>query len=256
MALGYLSILDASTQCPAGHTFDKPVNGYCVAYGRDRRDTGVQARKLNNVTIAKWKRDHKNTEFHYKWEDGKWWVFVYNYDPGSTDAAEEKFADMVRRLDPVLTEEKLADALENGFHEYNDVLVCIQWNRIEKKTEEMKNETVKLRGKEYEVPVDLAEKIIEQAEAAKTVEDEAREKLDEAMDGCEVELRKGEVFYKKDGAYAFRYDVENKILYVNEALWKLFEDEMELSYGEVKKLSLDWARRDAGLNAKEAVYNW
>ena len=36
MELGDLSLLDASTDCPKGHSFATPVKGYCIAYGRDR----------------------------------------------------------------------------------------------------------------------------------------------------------------------------------------------------------------------------
>jgi len=36
IALGELSSLDVSADCPEGHNFDNRVKGYSVAYGRDR----------------------------------------------------------------------------------------------------------------------------------------------------------------------------------------------------------------------------
>jgi len=36
IALGELSQLAESTECPEGHSFDNVVKGHCVAYGRDR----------------------------------------------------------------------------------------------------------------------------------------------------------------------------------------------------------------------------
>ena len=36
MCLGDLSILEASLECPVGHSFNNPMKGYCVAYGRYR----------------------------------------------------------------------------------------------------------------------------------------------------------------------------------------------------------------------------
>jgi len=35
---GKLHILAESPKCPDSHTFENPVDGYCVYYGRDRKD--------------------------------------------------------------------------------------------------------------------------------------------------------------------------------------------------------------------------
>ncbi len=45
MDLGDLSILDASTECPEGHSYNDRVQGYCVAYGRDRGEKWTEARR-------------------------------------------------------------------------------------------------------------------------------------------------------------------------------------------------------------------
>ena len=42
--LGDISLLDKSVECPKGHSFENAVDGHTVAYGRDRGETGVEAR--------------------------------------------------------------------------------------------------------------------------------------------------------------------------------------------------------------------
>ena len=41
--LGDISVLEPSIEKPDGHTFETPVNGYTIAYARDRGETGTQA---------------------------------------------------------------------------------------------------------------------------------------------------------------------------------------------------------------------
>ena len=52
IALGDLSKLDSSTKCPPGHSYDTPKKGYCIAYGRDRKEKGVEARKFSSLERA------------------------------------------------------------------------------------------------------------------------------------------------------------------------------------------------------------
>jgi hypothetical protein len=73
VALGDLSQLAPSTEKPRGHTFAKPVKGYCVAYGRDRRDKDCAA-TVGDSLAAVWPETDTWTEFTYVWDDGKWWV--------------------------------------------------------------------------------------------------------------------------------------------------------------------------------------
>jgi hypothetical protein len=68
LALGNLSNLDKSTECPDGHTYEKPVDGYCVAYGRDRLEENQQA-----VTTY-CEANTKKQEYNYLWQDGEWLV--------------------------------------------------------------------------------------------------------------------------------------------------------------------------------------
>jgi hypothetical protein len=39
--LGDLSVLDISIEKPKGHSFETPIKGYCIAYGRDRGEDNV-----------------------------------------------------------------------------------------------------------------------------------------------------------------------------------------------------------------------
>ena len=49
IALGDLSILAPNTTPEGSHSFDKPEDGVCVVYGRDRKETGVEPRKSHNL---------------------------------------------------------------------------------------------------------------------------------------------------------------------------------------------------------------
>lgn len=43
LALGDVSVLDASIECPEGHSFDTRIKGHTVFYGRDRGETDCDA---------------------------------------------------------------------------------------------------------------------------------------------------------------------------------------------------------------------
>lgn len=62
--LGDLSFLDKSIECPLGHSFDRPIKGYSVFYGRDGGETDVKPEIDFNCPKYK-------SEYHYVW-DGKW----------------------------------------------------------------------------------------------------------------------------------------------------------------------------------------
>ncbi len=65
--LGGLSVLGDSTDCPDGHSYNSPVAGYCVAYGRDRGETGVDA--LRNE-----KRVPAEEQYTYLFKNNSWYV--------------------------------------------------------------------------------------------------------------------------------------------------------------------------------------
>ena len=70
IALGGLSVLDKSIECPDGHTFEEPVRGYCIAYARDR---GEDLEIDGYDTLAEFEADlYQNT---YLFADGSWKVW-------------------------------------------------------------------------------------------------------------------------------------------------------------------------------------
>ena len=49
VALGDISALNKSIECPAGHSFNTPAEGCTIFYGRDRGEGGTQAKKYKNA---------------------------------------------------------------------------------------------------------------------------------------------------------------------------------------------------------------
>jgi hypothetical protein len=80
IAGGDLSSLAPSPAKPDGHTFDKPVDGHCVFYGRDRGEPYTAA-KVGDALQAVWPEKDCWTEFAYVWTAGRW--YVGNPDEGS-----------------------------------------------------------------------------------------------------------------------------------------------------------------------------
>lgn len=66
--LGDISVLDRSLECPVGHSFDHPVEGYCIAYGRDRQEEGTTAREYDTIQSAV---KSETQEYNYFF-DGSW----------------------------------------------------------------------------------------------------------------------------------------------------------------------------------------
>ena len=70
--LGNISSLDESIECPEGHTWENPMDGYTVAYTRDR---GEPYKKLFNNEFATL-RMMEVCSYNYLYEDGKWYLVV------------------------------------------------------------------------------------------------------------------------------------------------------------------------------------
>ena len=66
IALGALSVLDNSPECPESHSFETPVRGYCIAYGRDRGEEGQEARTDVCVKVRE--------DYAYYWDGNNWSV--------------------------------------------------------------------------------------------------------------------------------------------------------------------------------------
>ena len=70
---GDMSYLDKKCGKPKGHSYDTPVKGYTVYYGRDRGETetnAVIAETLQQV----WPGVDTWTEYTYVWDDNHWSV--------------------------------------------------------------------------------------------------------------------------------------------------------------------------------------
>lgn len=71
LAGGDISFLEASCDKPEGHSFENPVEGYTVYYGRDRGETGTEPRTYYSFyeVIKK-----ESQDFNY-FLDGRQWVY-------------------------------------------------------------------------------------------------------------------------------------------------------------------------------------
>lgn len=90
VALGSLSILDADPyDPPAGHVFDNATKGFCVAYGRDRGETGVEA-EVGDTLESVWPAKDNAVEYVYVFaptpggpNDPMWYVGDPDLGPSS-----------------------------------------------------------------------------------------------------------------------------------------------------------------------------
>ena len=73
VALGALSCLYESIECPEGHSFAKPVEGYTVAYGRDRGEIGTAADTYRNEDTFNANADCGSYDYNYIFKSGKWY---------------------------------------------------------------------------------------------------------------------------------------------------------------------------------------
>lgn len=111
IALGDISSLYESCECPEGHTFQNPVKGYTVAYGRDRGETGVEAREHYSWQGLLTAGKKAGVDFVYLLKDGKWYVqstcvggrypLVEMLHAIETAGDDECTEDIVTKLEPV-----------------------------------------------------------------------------------------------------------------------------------------------------------
>lgn len=99
IALGDLSVLDKSIECPEGHSFDNRVDGYSVAYGRDRGESNVDSQISD---YANFLRCVKDTRCRYLFEGDTWFVIRFMRTTGQ----------LVDRVDLVRVGEILAGTVE------------------------------------------------------------------------------------------------------------------------------------------------
>lgn len=71
--LGALSSLAASPEKPAGHTFETPIEGYCVAYGRDRGEADTEP-SVGDTADEALENGWQPQSLQYLWDGEKWFV--------------------------------------------------------------------------------------------------------------------------------------------------------------------------------------
>lgn len=96
--LGDISSLNKEVDIPKGktHTFDNPCEDVTIAYGRDRKDTGVDP----IITTEKKFWEDYIEEYGYLYDNGKWFV----------KTAHKKCNMVELTKDVIKTEYKLADS--------------------------------------------------------------------------------------------------------------------------------------------------
>lgn len=72
--LGGISSLDKWISCPRGHTFNNRIEGYTVAYGRDRQSYEMPAEYFSSQDEAlAYSRENDFIEHRYVWRGKNWW---------------------------------------------------------------------------------------------------------------------------------------------------------------------------------------
>ena len=69
IALGAVSSLDASIECPEGHNFNNRVDGCTIFYGRDRGDKNCEAEILHSYQMY---LNGEMQEYNYIFRNGAW----------------------------------------------------------------------------------------------------------------------------------------------------------------------------------------
>ena len=71
MELGDLSSLGEHLYA-AGHTWSAPIEGVCVAYGRDRGEKGVESRVFKSIEQYNRNADNSGVNYQYLFDNGMW----------------------------------------------------------------------------------------------------------------------------------------------------------------------------------------
>ena len=73
MSLGSLSYLAENLYSDKkAHSFRNPVDGVCVAYGRDRGETGTNSKTFDNISEFEEFADNSWSDYQYLFNNGKW----------------------------------------------------------------------------------------------------------------------------------------------------------------------------------------
>lgn len=72
MNLGDLSILSENMNPTGSHSFNNPQKGVCVAYGRDRGETGTNSRTFEDLGEFEDSASNSWADYQYLFDNGKW----------------------------------------------------------------------------------------------------------------------------------------------------------------------------------------
>lgn len=72
LKLGNLSSLAENLYPTESHTFDKPQEGVCVAYGRDRGEKKQNAKVFKDLKKYDSMADNTDADYQYLYENGEW----------------------------------------------------------------------------------------------------------------------------------------------------------------------------------------
>jgi hypothetical protein len=79
MDLGDLSSLNKNLYCDDNnHSFNNPVDGVCVAFGRDRGEKNADSKSFTNISEFEKFMDRTTADYQYLFNNGKWQY--RNYD--------------------------------------------------------------------------------------------------------------------------------------------------------------------------------
>ena len=87
MELGDLSSLGEHLYA-AGHTWSVPIEGVCVAYGRDRGEKGVESWVFKSIEQYNRNADNSGVNYQYLFEDGMW-MYRCTYKGGWNELTAE-----------------------------------------------------------------------------------------------------------------------------------------------------------------------
>lgn len=74
VAPGNISSLDESCDCPEGHSFNRPVKGYTVYYGRDRGEPKNEPSTGPDARSSMMNSNYGKQEYNYLWDGEQWTV--------------------------------------------------------------------------------------------------------------------------------------------------------------------------------------
>jgi hypothetical protein len=100
VSLGDLSTLRENIMVPDGvdHSFEKPLPGITVFYGRDRGETGTEFKVAHTFAEFLEQADNCCAEYYYIMKDGVWYVGT-TYE--NTHSLSKRLVPLATALEPV-----------------------------------------------------------------------------------------------------------------------------------------------------------